>query len=391
MVLGSAGVAFAKPATWETVDLVVHDNQGKQLLMVAGQLASGTALPAEVQLAVPAGLEVQWAGEILGGDVANDPAVTYTIAKSGDSDVYSFKLTKSRTAQIELAIPGAVVPSGSRYAGTLKWTPSQDVPTVQMGFRIPQGAEIATPIAGAKLEPGPTGYSYYRTTINDANAGQPIAFTFSYTVPVAAVGAATSSGSSTAPVAAIVAVLLVVVAGFVFAVSKKMRSQTTPAGSTLTLRSASANRAAGRASAGSRATSAASGSRTAKPEPPTHSAPRSKGGLIATGVIVALVIGVFLAIQSSSKPQVANGIISRTFSQANPCTSTVVPLSVAPDGDLTAAAEKLFTVLQSMPSITTAKVYKDQPRIEVGFCESSLQATQVRDALAATGLVSNTQ
>ena len=74
-VLGSASIAFAAPAQWDSVDLVVHDENGKQLVILAGVIPTETALPAEVEIAVPAGLELQWAGEILGGDPGKDPSV----------------------------------------------------------------------------------------------------------------------------------------------------------------------------------------------------------------------------------------------------------------------------------------------------------------------------
>lgn len=388
VLLGSASVVLAAPVPWDSVDLVVHDDNGKQLLMVAGTVPTETALPAEVELAVPTGLELQWAGEILGGDAANDPSVTYKVTKSGSSDIYRFTLTKSRTAQIELAMPGAVRVDGSNYAASLLWTPSQDVREVKMGFRIPANAQIVTPVEGAAEAPGPTGYDYYRSTIANAKAGTPLSFAFTFTIPAMASGATggSASGGDSAAVV-VIGVLVVIVGGLAFAVARKMR------GGAATSPSA---RPSGARTAATPSKGSAAGNRTSPLSPATKrgddtsSAPRAKGskrGWILTGVIVALIIGAFLAIQSSQKPQQQGDVISRTFSSANPCTSTVVPLAVSAGSDMTDAAEKLFGVLQTLPSITTAKIYKDEPRIEVGYCESTLKPGQVEEALTATGLV----
>ncbi len=396
VLLGGASVALAKSVPWDSVDLVVHDDQGKQLMILAGQVPTETALPAQVEIAVPAGLQLQWAGEILGGDPAKDPAVQYKITKVGNSDVYTFTLNKSRTAQLELAIPGAVQLAGSKYSAAVQWTPSQDVRELKIGFRVPAGAKIETPVEGAASVPGPTGFDYYRSTLTNVKAGQPVAFAFDYSVPAVAGAGSTGAGASSGNTAsfAIIAVLLAIVAGLIFVVWRKMQSKGSTAVAASPSRSAAASKSSPSGSSrstGSGSKPAGAGARGSKATPEPARSSGSKNGIIVVGVIVVVVIGAFLAVNSSTKPQDQGDVITRTFSQADPCTSTVVPLAVAAGTDMNGAAEKLFTVLQSMPSITTAKVYKDQPRIEVGYCESSLQPGQVEQALAATGLVAKPQ
>ncbi len=395
VLIGGASVALAKPVPWDSVDLVVHDDNGKQLMILAGSIATETPLPAQVEIAVPAGLQLQWAGEILGGDVANDPAVTPKITKSGASDIYAFTLTKARTAQLELAIPGAVRVDGSKYAAAVTWTPHQELRELKIGFRIPTNAQIATPVPGATEVPGPTGFDYYRSTLTNVKANQPVTFAFDYTVPAMAAGAAGTAGASSSNAATflVIAGLLAIVAGLVWVISRKMAARNASGaapskGSTASRGSAKPAAAATAKSATARAKASGSSSSTkATPSAQGSTGGGSKSRLVLVGVIVALVIGAFLAIQASSKPQVSGDVISRTFSSADPCTSTVVPLAAAPGSDLTDASEKLFAVLQTLPSITSAKIYKDQPRIEVGYCESTLQPGQVEQALSATGLV----
>jgi hypothetical protein len=392
LLFGTASVALAKTVPWDSVDLVVHEEQGKQLFIIAGQLPTATPLPAEVEMAVPAGLQLQWAGEILGGDPAKDPSVQYKLAKVGNSDVYSFPVSTSRTAQLELAITDAVRLDGSKYVAAVQWTPSQDVRELKIGFRIPAGAQIGTPVEGAVTVPGPTGFDYYRKTVTNVKAGQPVNFAFDYSMPGVAGAAASGSGASNGNAAAfaIIAVLFATIAGLMFAVWRKMQSKgegapATSSARTATKATSSVNRSA---APGSKTSAAARASKaTSEPQPK----PRSKAGIVLVGVIAALAIGAFFAVNASTKPQVQGDVITRTFSSGDPCTSTVVPLAVTAGGDMSDAAEKLFAVLQTLPSITTATIYKDQPRIEVGYCESSLQPGQVEQALAATGLVATTQ
>jgi hypothetical protein len=82
LALGSLALtpalALAKePAAWSKVDVAVHAEQNGTLMIVSGELPESTALPAKVKLAAPAGSTFQWAGEILGGDVSQDPDVKY--------------------------------------------------------------------------------------------------------------------------------------------------------------------------------------------------------------------------------------------------------------------------------------------------------------------------
>ena len=69
---------FAAPATWERVDVTRHSGQDGNVLLVSGELPASASLPVEAQLSVPAGLELQWIGEVLGGPAADDPELKYT-------------------------------------------------------------------------------------------------------------------------------------------------------------------------------------------------------------------------------------------------------------------------------------------------------------------------
>ena len=148
VTLLSAQVAFAAPAQWETVDVTIHPEEGGGVLLVSGQLPESVTLPAQAELAVPAGGQLQWIGQILGGAASADPELQYTKRTVGSSDVYAFTLTKSRIAQIEVPLTAGQQFDGTTYSSAVGWTADRDVPSVRMNIRVPAGAQIATGTPG---------------------------------------------------------------------------------------------------------------------------------------------------------------------------------------------------------------------------------------------------
>ena len=90
------------------------------LAIVNALLDPQDALPAEIQIPVPAGATVLWAGEVLGGDPADDPTSTYTVERVDDMDVYTMTLTQSYTGQMEIALDPASV-KGDRVESGFTW------------------------------------------------------------------------------------------------------------------------------------------------------------------------------------------------------------------------------------------------------------------------------
>ncbi len=186
LALCIAAPAFAAPESWESVDVTAKTEDSGSLLLVSGALPEDAKLPAEVSLAVPAGAQLIWAGEILGGPAENDPAVEPTKVTKGDSDIYSFTLTKARRGQLELAVPAVAAFDGSAYAAALKWTSSEPVPTVRLSVQVPQGAPLVRAAENSKLEPAADGSSYYTRTFEGVEAGAPLALEFAYGAPAVA-------------------------------------------------------------------------------------------------------------------------------------------------------------------------------------------------------------
>jgi hypothetical protein len=379
LALGAPATAGAAEVTpWKSVDLVLHGEGANALLIVGGELPETVELPAQVELAAPAGYQLAWIGEILGGPVEADPAVTYEKEIRGASDVYTFTLTQSRTAQLEVDAPGTILWDGSAYTAKVAWTAPWDVEAMNISVRVPEGAQVTTVAEGAQMTPGPPGYSYYRRDFTDVKAGDAPSLLFSYTAPA---GATPASGQGAAPagdggVAATIAALLMIGALIVvgFAVWRRMKGTGTGDSPDVPASKASDRKPASRPAA------TASGSPGAKRGP-------SKTLVMAAVVAGALVIGLIIAASGSSSGNVVGDTVVMSYATVDECAEANIPLTAPPGGELAADADKILQSLRPLEGIGRATVYLTQSYISVSYCQSYIDEAQIRAALAPTGYV----
>jgi hypothetical protein len=372
--------AFAKSAAWELVDVTVHDDETTPVMLVAGQLPEGTALPADVELSVPSGSQLQWVGEILGGPPAQDPEATYKVEKRTGLDVYTFTLTKARRAQLEVIAPKAVMSDGTTSKVSLKWVPSQDVPEVRLSMLIPTGARIVTPAQGASTVPGGSGGSYYTRVVRGVKAGAPISLAFAFTAPaVAAPQTVPGAASQNGPVAGIVLTVALVLAALVAVAIVRRIGATVGAKSQLV-----ATDDVEESLPDDEDSAPVKASKTAPANRPKANATMRLATWIVIGALAVMVVAVAVG---AGKPQVAGDTISRTLSQGDPCVTTTLPLKFPSGTDPVQAADKMFGILGKMDGVRVATVYRTNPRIDIGFCESSASEASLRAALSPTGLL----
>ncbi|MDO9108689.1 MAG: hypothetical protein Q7U89_06820, partial [Coriobacteriia bacterium] len=216
----SATSAVAAPVTWASVDVTMLSEQSEGVLLLTAHLPETATLPAQAELSVPKGSQIQWIGEIMGGAPEGDLELQKTMTTTGELDTYSFTLTSSRIAQIEILASDMLSFDGTTYASSIRWVPGQDVPQVRMAIRVPQTASITAEEPGASLQPGDGGFAYYSKTIDGAKAGDELALAVAYTVSATATAPAAAS-SSTGFLA--FAIPVVVVLGFVLIVASAMK------------------------------------------------------------------------------------------------------------------------------------------------------------------------
>jgi len=382
-VLVLAPAAFAQPVQWESVTVTAQGEGSRNVLLVKGTLPEGAKLPAQVEIPVPAGAELQWSGEILGGPLAEDPAVEATKVTKGGVDVYSFTLTKARQGQVEVLVPPFVRPDGDNYAATVAWVATQPVGAVELNVGLPKGAQVVSPVEGAVIQPVEGGRSYYVKTFEDVAAGEPIGLDFAYSAPVVTAAAQGAQSRSNVVPFILVAVALLAAVALYRGVSRKLAAK-----------SALAVDDDGDPDSGSAGARALDGAGVASNEgdsddPDTDPASRRmRPTTVATIAIVALVVATIAAVSYGSGAKVADGKISRSFGgEAQACTSASIPLVVNEGVNLSRSGEKLVDSLAGIPGIGQATLYVDEGRIEVKFCDSTSSEDAIRGALGSTGLV----
>lgn len=371
--------AAAAPLGWESMDVMLHQEQSRSVMLVTGVLPAATALPAEAELFVPAGSSIQWIGEILGGPPAEDPELQYTVSTVDGIDVYRVTLTQSRVAQVEVVAPASQTVDGKTYESLLTWTPGQDVPLVRLIVRVPSGAQVQEPVAGAAMQPGDAGYSYYVKSFETVKAGDPLELGFSYSLP-AAPATGTSGAADSSPVVALVLVLgVLLIAAFVVVVVRRTprRDQATDNGddthviepADMELEMVDTEDVDAEPDAGGGLSSA------------------GRRNLIAATVVGVLVVGTFIIGAQTTKPTLTENTITQTFSQGEPCLTSTIPLAVPGGADPQATAKTLFTALGPVRGLTAATYDIAASTIQVGFCESQTTEDAIRQALAVTGMV----
>lgn len=385
--------AAEKATAWESVDVVVHDEQGSTLLIVSGTLSDDVKLPARVELAVPTGSEFQWVGEILGGDVADDPAVEPEQTTQDGSDVYSFVLSQSRTGQIEVVAPaGTMASNGSTTSGTLSWTTTTPIGQLRMKFRVPETAQVQ-PYEGANLTQGPPGFSYLERIVEDVQPGQTetlelVAVGGSAAAPTGAPQSAAAGGTSPALWIALALVAL----GVVFigrGVLAKMRAKSeTPEDESASAtarpaRTISANIADKKL--GTPTPTVDQDAAIDEADPTTPTPRRSARPLIIGLIVVAFVAGALIAVNSGRSAIATGDTIEMTYAQVDTCTTSNLGLTPPAGTDLAKDGQKVLEALRSVVGLGNATVYVKESRVEARYCDSQVAEQQILDALAAAG------
>lgn len=378
----SATSAVAAPVTWASVDVTMLSEQAEGVLLLTAHLPETATLPAQAELSVPKGSQIQWIGEIMGGAPENDLELKTTMTTVGELDTYSFTLTTARIAQIEILASEMLSFDGTNYAATIRWVPGQDIPQVRMAIRVPQTAAISTQDPDAGLQPGDGSFAYYSKTIDGAKAGDELALAVAYTVPAAAATPATAASN---PGLLAFAIPLVVVIGFVLIVASAMKRK----------------KAAAVVDDDDAEESDDEYDRDASPRPVAADAAdavdeddAARAGIARRNKVTAAIVGVIVivaivAVNQTAKPQQVGDTISQTFNPGEACATANIQLTVPADSDPQSTADSLFTALGTVEGLNTVTYNQKSSSLSVGYCESETTEILVREALATTGLLAS--
>ena len=380
-----AASASAAPLSWKSVDVTLQSEQNQSLLLVSGELPSTAKLPYEAELAVPAGTQIQWVGEILGGAASADPELKYVKSTSSGMDLYRFTLTKSRIAQVEGVVQGMGGPVGANYATSLKWTAWQALPEVRISQRIPQTSQILSAAPGATIQPAGTGFNMYTKTVKNLKAGQVLDLTFTYAPPAAGAAAASAGApASSSGTTALIVIMGIAIAGFGFLVFK-VRSKIQP--EPLFTKTEPAIQSAETLKNDSSKTTRRK--QPVEPEVAPQPAPkRMKPAYLILAVVGILVTGTVIAGSKGVSAKVVGGTMKKSFGAASPCTSASIPVQPNQGVDLSSQGETLLDAFMGQEGIGDVTLDIDRSVVDITFCASSQSEGSVRQILSGTGLVS---
>ncbi len=222
-------VAKASPLT--SLDMILllepHGTQ-EPLLLVTGELPPEQPLPAEIVLPVPDGAQVEWAGDILGGPVAEDIPAEAVIETRDGVTVAVFTLTQSRVGQVEVTYPDAIMPvEGGVVAAAFEASMPLDADSIRMAVAVPPGLQAASLPEGTLTSQGPEGFIYYYTERGPVTSGDVVSFSLEYRPATLATSASTSGSAVSGEVSPILILLIAVVVAVavLFVLVSRTRSQ----------------------------------------------------------------------------------------------------------------------------------------------------------------------
>jgi hypothetical protein len=223
LVVAIPSLAFAGVSEYQ-VQFAPLDAEGTGTLIVNVILSAETKLPARVRVPLPAGATLLWSGEILGGDVANDPSREASITAANGGSIVEFTLEQVRVAQVEAQLKAPTI-SGSTVSSNLEWVNTTAAGTYTFSVRLPAGA------ADVKITPAVEGSPKKNAAGETLSTLTPIRLEEGARFPVSVsyrTGGGTGGGASASPILVGALVMLAIAVIALIAVIARQRSSGAP-------------------------------------------------------------------------------------------------------------------------------------------------------------------
>jgi hypothetical protein len=132
------GTVPAAPAVTGAVQvqLLLGSEPDSVVAILNVTLPAGTKLPALVRIPLPEKSQIIWAGEVLGGDVNQDPSRAYRVVPGQGGDVLEMVLQQTGTAQVE-AVVAKLAKAGGKVSATVPWVQSATAQSTEFSVRFP--------------------------------------------------------------------------------------------------------------------------------------------------------------------------------------------------------------------------------------------------------------
>jgi len=227
MALPGAAHAAASsvPAAGGSLDLQAWSDSGQLIVVTALSLDETVKLPTTVRIPIVTGAEVTWAGEVLGGDVSNDPERPYKIKTGAGGGKYvEFTVETTHAAQVDTVASGLAVNAGTTMA-EFEWIQSVDSPFTSFSVRVPaRSANVTiTPAPTYAPDQGANGELLYSGDPMPLKPGAKQVVSFAYT-SVATSPTAGGTGGSTPVVFGLVLAIVVLLVVLVIMIARQRRA-----------------------------------------------------------------------------------------------------------------------------------------------------------------------
>lgn len=144
VVMAIPAQAFGAPVKLDDTMLYVQfwpEGEAQTNVVIVGvELDQAVKLPATVQLPLPKGATVFWAGEISGSDAAADIERNFKLVDGPDGKLVEFTAETTRAIQYDATV-GAVEMDGNDILTSLDWNQAVKSKAVSFAVRVPSGVE----------------------------------------------------------------------------------------------------------------------------------------------------------------------------------------------------------------------------------------------------------
>jgi len=224
----ASALSAKAPAAGGPLDVQAWPENGTLVVVTALTIPETTQLPVTVRIPVPAGAQIQWAGEVLGGDPAADPGREYKVKKSPAGGQYAeFTVETTRVVQLDSYLP-VIKTDGANVSAAFDWIQSVTSPSQTFSIRAPKGATnvVITPKSSGTPETNAAGETLYPGDSLQLKVGSTTPVSLAYTQgSTATAGTITSTSGKSQSLLYFIFATLVVAAGILLVVLVKQRER----------------------------------------------------------------------------------------------------------------------------------------------------------------------
>lgn len=177
--------APAPPLATGSMDVQIWPGaqQGTAVVIASVTLADDAVLPATVRIPVLPGTEVDWAGEIAGGDPQADPTREYTVRDGEGGQYAEFVLSEYRQGQIEsVGIP--LQSQQDVFSMQAQWVQSAPATETILSVRLVSGAHTVdiTPAPAGQPARNAAGETLYTIPPRVLSVGETVDISIAYQI-----------------------------------------------------------------------------------------------------------------------------------------------------------------------------------------------------------------